>query len=103
MDEGATFTCSRCEAFPVCFVCEQTHVKVSRPNTPAAADDGEAREKAKKNSQPGAEDEPITIDDDEEGGLIKSAPAPLLFRCDRCKQAAHYEHREWRYDALCSI
>lgn len=27
-------------------------------------------------------------------GLIKSAPAPLLFRCYRCKQGVHYEHCE---------
>lgn len=95
IDEAATFTCSRCEAYPVCFVCQKSHIKVSRPATPESVDGESAQDTAKKPSQPGAEGEPIDVDDDE-GGLIKSAPAPLLFRCDRCKQAVHYEHREFR-------
>jgi hypothetical protein len=32
--------------------------------------------------------------DGEEGGSEPKMPAPLLFRCWRCKQAVHYEHCE---------
>lgn len=95
IDEAAKFTCSRCEAYPVCFVCEKSPIKVSRPGTPEPEDGDGAQEKVISASQPGAQNEPIDVDDDE-GGLIKSASAPLLFRCDRCKQAVHYEHCESR-------
>lgn len=102
IDEAATFTCSRCEAYPVCFVCDKSHIKVSRPGTPESEGGDGAQEKAKMPSQPGREDEPIDVGDDE-GGLVKSTPAPLLFRCDRCKQAVHYEHRELDCGCFCHL
>lgn len=102
IDEAATFTCSRCEAYPVCFVCQKSHIKVSRPGTPESGNGDSAHNTVKKPSQPGEEEEPIDVDDDE-GGLIKSAPAPLLFRCDRCKQAVHYEHCEFRCSSTTNL
>ncbi|BEJ14072.1 hypothetical protein CspHIS471_0312460 [Cutaneotrichosporon sp. HIS471] len=98
VDDFATFLCSRCEAFPVCFVCKEQEVIGAIENTN------------------GAEDDPIDVDNDDGGAqgspspqtaddaspikaksvlapnLIASDPAPLLFRCKRCKQACHYEH-----------
>lgn len=98
MDDVADFLCLRCEAFPVCFVCKEQKVFGAIENTN------------------GAEDDPIDVDSDRDGDkrsssprrtdaapaaqtahaiapyLIASDPAPLLFRCKRCKQACHYEH-----------
>ncbi|CAK9780669.1 hypothetical protein CC85DRAFT_293493 [Cutaneotrichosporon oleaginosum] len=100
VDDVASFLCSRCEAFPVCFVCKERKVHGSLENTHGAADDpidvdedgdSQARSSSRFPRKPRHTSASQT-EAESASNLIKSDPAPLLFRCKRCKQACHYEH-----------
>ncbi|GMK53689.1 hypothetical protein CspeluHIS016_0102750 [Cutaneotrichosporon spelunceum] len=96
-DEVGTFLCSRCEAFPVCFVCKEQNIGGAIENNNHSEDDlidvdngdGEAQQPSSPQTKDGTSD---STKPELAPNLILSEPAPLLFRCKRCKQACHYEH-----------
>lgn len=99
--ETATFLCQRCGAYPACFVCKEESVLGSSdhhngthdaPIVIDGDDNGASPEKA--DEAPIEAKEPSSSTFTIAPNLIPSNPAPLLYRCKRCKQASHYEHRE---------
>jgi hypothetical protein len=113
INEEASFTCSKCSTSLGCLVCHRDKI-VDPPQAEAVPDgstkeNGEggrtvSRESASKAGIPdGAID--LTTDDEKEAdkvvdeGMDSDAPIAdeddhLRFRCYRCKQEAHYEHRK---------
>ena len=89
IDESATFVCSRCNNDPRCFVCVAGKVESKGKKTSV--------EGAKAGSGDGGtmvgDDEPLEVSGRDEQGE-ETDDATLLFRCWRCKQAAHYPCRE---------
>lgn len=93
VDDVALFLCSRCEAYPVCFVCRDRHLLGAADHSNGAEDDPIEVDSG-SNSVEGDDGPPSKTTPMIAPNLIRSNPAPLLFRCKRCKQACHYEHRE---------
>lgn len=67
IDEAFEIKCRRCTEQPDCFVCNE-------PDLPPP----------KKHN-----------DEDEVAEVVDELRSNLKFRCTRCKQSAHYEHREY--------
>ncbi len=72
IDENYHFTCSRCSVSPTCLVCHSE--KLKEPSDDNEAENGDAKAEDKKPEE--------------------TEEQHLLFRCLRCKQACHYEHRK---------
>lgn len=109
IDEEASFLCSRCRDDPKCLVCHEDKLPKDIPDnrlvtegkTNEAADqdmsvvevvnaDGQnasqpvSKEKKEKTEAEGGD---VDMEEDERDGYLR-------FRCFRCKQEAHYEHRQ---------
>ncbi len=83
IDESTNFVCARCSSNPKCLVCLEEKVHEARKangNTGERSEVGEGDMKPMEVNERKSEDQ-------------TDIAAPLLFRCWRCKQAAHYEHR----------
>ncbi|WOO77567.1 Chromodomain-helicase-DNA-binding protein 4 [Vanrija pseudolonga] len=118
--ESATFLCESCETTPECFVCHHSRLpeeKAQKPHplangtTSTMANGGGTDEPIVIDSDddagggnsapppPSTPDEPPkpvnagpVEDPFRPDGLRHSKPAPLIFRCFRCKLGVHYEH-----------
>ena len=85
IDESTTFVCARCSSHLNCFICHKEDIR-SHESMPGP--------KVPQGDRLGDENKPdhMNVDEERERGTLQS-PTHLLFRCWRCKQAAHYEHR----------
>ncbi|KAL7423006.1 hypothetical protein Q5752_002304 [Cryptotrichosporon argae] len=118
IDEEGTFICARCASWGRCFVCnEEWQMGGAKDETDEKDEkneqDGKDALKEEVEQAPTAKDASKSADrmyvdkqlDADGGGSVKETidpiglthadaeePAPYLFRCIRCRQAAHYEH-----------
>lgn len=117
--ESATFLCESCETTPECFVCHHSRLPGEKAQkhpstigtTNATAngsgtdepividsdDDGSGHNSAPPRTstpdeRPKSEEAYLVADPFKPDGLRDSKPAPLVFRCFRCKLGVHYEH-----------
>lgn len=110
IDEEATFLCVRCD-HPVskCFVCHYDQLpkedaalpapnekkqddESNHANTQGEGDEGDVMGKVEdmlREIEPGE-----AVKDNNEAKGEEEEEEPIRFRCIRCKQEAHYEHRE---------
>ena len=91
IDQAAIFVCARCTAGagPTCMVCREGKLPEAKERSPSKASSDEGIDMTEERERG-----PTPPDPHRPAGLVKSRPSRLLFRCTRCKQAAHYEHRE---------
>ncbi len=83
IDEGFQIQCRRCTEQPDCFVCE-------KPDLPPV----ETKERAGGKGDI-AKGEDVDMEANEAANEAEDElRSTLRFRCLRCKQGAHYEHRE---------
>jgi len=105
IDEEASFLCSKCSTNPKCMVCHQNKLPENpkeevKPNGDILSitdptkhtNDDEARTSVSQTAKDDMEEEEKVEEDDD---------GPLRFRCFRCKQEAHYEHRKLDWSTYC--
>ena len=91
IDESTSFVCSRCSSHPKCSFCHQEKLHIDHTDNGRIYKGKNPVELPREEEK--GEVEPMEVDGKGGKGIVEH-PALLLFRCLRCKQAWHYEHRE---------
>lgn len=100
VDEQATFVCVRCDASSGCMVCHHDKIPKEVEENSEDPTKDKVTENKSKNAEEGDGDvemKEVKIDEkneEEQEDQEEEEEEILRFRCVRCKQEAHYEHRE---------
>jgi hypothetical protein len=97
IDEEASFLCGRCTPGSKCLVCHEDKVSAAHLGTTANSDANGANGHGVKQEKAAEGD--VEMDDGVSTKIDTAVEKQddegyLLFRCYRCKQEAHYEHRK---------